>query len=557
MSQSILEIIFKTVNQGQGGKAAANELKELKGAVGEASQGMLGLNLGSLTVVGALTAAGAAAAKAVGDYTAYAEKIRGMATITGTGTEETSRLVQAFDDLGVSQETLSSVMETASRKGFVATIENVSALADKYNALTDQQEKNKLLTDTLGKSGLDLAKAFQQGGQAIKDAAAAQATGMLITAKDAEEAEKLRVAQDNLDDSIQAVSNSFAKVMVPVLTEIINSSMHATVTTQNMATELAKIPPQQRAGAVAAAEYNARLASNEQVTTNVTNAYTRMAQIANKEAAPAIEYMGRAASTATPAFDLTADAQRNLMSGVQYSTQAFLDQKGAMEGLESATRRLQDAQKEWGARVGGDVKSALDKAYISSDNYAKGLDVIDKATGSNFAQQKAYTDNIKKAVDAFARSGDAEAFGRAIDGTKTAFEQMDAQVVAAQKEVTDLQLRLDTLVSKTYIIGIQTVTGTSGTSGKTQAPKGIVNGPADYGYATGTDFIIPPGWNENFPIGPNGGASSGERVTVTPAGQTMNMGGVTIIVNGAGDPNAVANAISLRLASYGKQYQGG
>ena len=33
----------------------------------------------------------------------------------------------------------------------------------------------------------------------------------------------------------------------------------------------------------------------------------------------------------------------------------------------------------------------------------------------------------------------------------------------------------------------------------------------------GGSFIIPPGYNENFPIG-GGGASSGERVTVTPAG---------------------------------------
>jgi len=37
-------------------------------------------------------------------------------------------------------------------------------------------------------------------------------------------------------------------------------------------------------------------------------------------------------------------------------------------------------------------------------------------------------------------------------------------------------------------------------------------------YQHGGSFIIPPGYNENFPIGPRGGASSGERVTVSPAG---------------------------------------
>ena len=230
MPQSILELIFKTSKSGTGGKAAAQELRDLKSGVGEVSSGLLGFNLASLSAAGAVLAVGAAAGKAITNYQAYAESIRGLNAITGTGTEETSRMVQAFDDLGISQETVASAMSVAAKKGFVATIDNVANLADKYNSLSTQEEKNALLTKELGKGGLELAKALEQGGAAFRAAAAAQSEGMLVTEENAAEVEKLRVAQDELKDSSEALSNTVAKTMVPVLiefTETLNRSITA------------------------------------------------------------------------------------------------------------------------------------------------------------------------------------------------------------------------------------------------------------------------------------------------------------------------------------------
>jgi hypothetical protein len=77
-------------------------------------------------------------------------------------------------------------------------------------------------------------------------------------------------------------------------------------------------------------------------------------------------------------------------------------------------------------------------------------------------------------------------------------------------------------------------------------------------YADGGSFVIPSDYGyEGFNLGGMATASGGEVVTITPANQiNNNMGGVTIYVSGAGDPRATADAIALRLASYGKQYQG-
>jgi hypothetical protein len=206
MAQSILELIFKTSKSGTGGKAAAAELKEFKGTVGEISGGLLGFNAAGLTAAGAIVAVGNYAKQSVEKFLAYGAAVREMASITGTGTEATSRLIQTMDDLGVTQEQLASITQQASKKGFVMTTENLAKLADQYNELNTIEEKNKLLTDTLGKSGLELAKVMQEGGTAIREMAAAQSESMILTEAEAAAAEQLRRNIDEATDTYEGYS---------------------------------------------------------------------------------------------------------------------------------------------------------------------------------------------------------------------------------------------------------------------------------------------------------------------------------------------------------------
>ncbi len=68
------------------------------------------------------------------------------------------------------------------------------------------------------------------------------------------------------------------------------------------------------------------------------------------------------------------------------------------------------------------------------------------------------------------------------------------------------------------------------------------------GLAGGGSFIIPPGFsNDTFPLMPGVNGQSGERVTVTPAGQRGGGSNITINVNGAGNPSAVANRVNDKL----------
>jgi hypothetical protein len=220
MASSVLELIYKTSKQGQGGKLAAQELKEVKNVVGDVSSNFLGFNAASLTAAGAVAAVGAVAIDAGKKFLDMGEQIRGLTALTGTSAEETSRMMQAFDDMGISAEQFGKAIEQSAKKGFVFTLENVKALAEEYNSLESVQDRNRLLTDKLGKSGLQLAKVFDEGGDAIERYYNAVSDGLVMTDKEVESADKLRRNIDNLNDSWTDFTMTLTGPVVEALNEV-------------------------------------------------------------------------------------------------------------------------------------------------------------------------------------------------------------------------------------------------------------------------------------------------------------------------------------------------
>lgn len=550
MPSSILELIFKTSKQGQGGKAAAGELRELKGVVGEVSGGLLGFNAANLTAVGAIVAVGAAVSKVVGDYQNYAESIRGIAAITGTGVEETSRMVQAFDDMGIELSKIQSVVESAARKGFVMSIENIVTLADEYNALNTQEEKNALLNEKLGRSGFELAKAFERGGKAIQDAADSQAEGLLITEKNIEAAEKLRVAQDELNDAWQAMANGVAKEVVPVLADLLTNMVDGTNAMQTAAARYGEawktMSREQQLSAMSQEMENQKLIK---IGNQVIESGFLQAAMLQGTLTPAIQSQVSTTSMAVREMEQIWEASNA-------ATEAGLAQGKAYYDLKTATDDLKKAQEGWMKGAGGDIKSELEAQGITGEALTTALAALDVQFGTNLLGEQRARDNIKEIVAAYKEGGENAIpdFMGALAKMKSSWMLQDEEVIRQRVHVQELQLAYETLVAKPYIV--QLSVSDSVVNAPQKMPR-IPGGPSDYGYEHGGSFVIPPGYNENFPIGPGGGASSGERVTITPANQiNTNMGDIKIFVSGAGNPSAVADAIALRLASYGKQYQG-
>ena len=198
MADAQLQITIKARNQA---KAEFDKLdKQVKGLQGQT--GVKGLNktLGDLdskfksvtgVSLGFATAAGAASAAvsglikfvsdAVNETVAYATEIDNMSRLLGLSTEETSRLVQASDDLFISQETLTSSLQAATRKGIDVSIEGLKKLADEYNSLPEGVTRSKFVLDTFGRSGAEMGKLMEQGAEGIEAATDAINDNLIIT----------------------------------------------------------------------------------------------------------------------------------------------------------------------------------------------------------------------------------------------------------------------------------------------------------------------------------------------------------------------------------------
>ena len=234
MADAQLQITIKARNQA---KAEFDKLdKQVKGLQGQT--GVKGLNktLGDLdskfksvtgVSLGFATAAGAAGAAvsglikfmsdAVNETVAYATEIDNMSRLLGLSTEETSRLVQASDDLFISQETLTSGLQAATRKGIDVSIEGLKRLADEYNSLPEGVVRSKFVLDIFGRSGAEMGKLMEQGAAGIDAATAAIADNMIITQKSMADIMNYKRSVDNLNDSWQGVKYTVGSTVIPQL----------------------------------------------------------------------------------------------------------------------------------------------------------------------------------------------------------------------------------------------------------------------------------------------------------------------------------------------------
>jgi len=156
----------------------------------------------------------------VGEFTTYAKTVEDMARVTGSSAEEVSRLIQVSDDLQISTASLEQAMAGAVRKGIDPSVDSIASLADEYLALAPGLERSKFLTDKFGRSGLEMAKLMEQGGDKIREMGEAVDDSLIITEDAIAANQEYYAAMDNLNDIIQGVKLEFAQGLIPVLSKV-------------------------------------------------------------------------------------------------------------------------------------------------------------------------------------------------------------------------------------------------------------------------------------------------------------------------------------------------
>lgn len=156
------------------------------------------------------------------DFMDYASQVRDTSRSLGVSAEEASRLIQVADDVTVSYETLAMSMKLAQRNGIDPSIEGLAKLADQYLELQPGVERTQFLLDTFGKSGAEMGKLLEQGGDGIRNMSAAIDENMVLTQEALDSARDYEIAIDDLNDSWSAFVYQIAPPLLDVTNSIVN-----------------------------------------------------------------------------------------------------------------------------------------------------------------------------------------------------------------------------------------------------------------------------------------------------------------------------------------------
>jgi len=238
MADAQLQVVIKARNDA---KKAFNELggqvKGLQGstgfgglndkisAFGDKFKSLTGISLGFATAAGAAGAAvmglGKFLADSVNETVAYATQIDNMSRLLGISTEDTSRLVQASDDLFISQEKLQAALQAATRQGIDVSIEGLKKLSEQYLALPPGVARSEFVLKTFGRSGAEMGKLMEQGAAGIEAATAAIADNLIITKNSMGEIMNYKRSVDNLTDSWTGFKMEVGQAVIPQLDHLL------------------------------------------------------------------------------------------------------------------------------------------------------------------------------------------------------------------------------------------------------------------------------------------------------------------------------------------------
>lgn len=219
----------------------------------------------------AVVAFGKFAKDAIDDTVAYAKQVEDLSRLIGATPEEASKLIQAADDMRISYDSLSTAMEAAIRKGFDPSIAGLEKIRQKYQDIQDPIDKSKLLMDTFGRAGADMAPLLELPRNRLAELAAeADKVGLVMSGENLQKAKDYALAMDGLEDSVNGVKIKLGNELIPELTKFIDSGSDVEDTIDGQRLKWLDMVPVLGAVARAIMWIN-ELASNEERSGKVAN----------------------------------------------------------------------------------------------------------------------------------------------------------------------------------------------------------------------------------------------------------------------------------------------
>lgn len=199
--------------EGMGGstKAAGLSLTDLKSGLDLASQ--------------AFAAVQGAVKSVIDPVVDYAKQVRDLSAFTGVSAEESSTLIQVFDDLQIEYGTLKTASRKLTDDGLTPNIETLADLSDQYLDLPDDISRAQFATENFGaKAGPEMSRLLALGSDAIlKMGDDAARTGLVMDEQGVKSAQNYEKAIDDWEDSVMAGKIALSESLLPALTATVDA----------------------------------------------------------------------------------------------------------------------------------------------------------------------------------------------------------------------------------------------------------------------------------------------------------------------------------------------
>ena len=162
----------------------------------------------------------------------YNKTVREMTQVTGLGAEEVSRIVQVSDDWGISINEVRTSLAFMNKTGVTPSIDNLAKLADEYVNTEDKSVFAEKAVKILGRGYQTLIPILAQGGDALRDQAAAVNDSLIATDESIAASRDYEVALDTLQDTVTGLKHELGEGLLPVLIDIVKAMNSVVIATE-------------------------------------------------------------------------------------------------------------------------------------------------------------------------------------------------------------------------------------------------------------------------------------------------------------------------------------
>lgn len=424
-----------------------------------ASQGVSGMTL----IGGAALVAVGAIAEVVGtsikSYSELAAKVEDYRRVVGGSAEESGRMVQTFQALGVGADTATSAMfklskaadqhaaklaalgiEVAKEKnGDVDLSKTLLNVADAYNATGDQVKKNAILLLAFGKTGKDMIPILEQGSAALRQLE--ESARLVFTEEDLARAKKAEIQNREVKQSWDAMWQSIGQQLIPAQSALAESVLRGEYVQKRLGEAL-------NAGKISQDDLTAAQGQGSEKVQKLRTEFEHQFD-ASQKVTVALDTQAAAAAALTAkneelwasADKLITQEEAQVNAGFAL-VQADLAIKESQDRITETQIRARDAGRAQAVAQAAANQAIKDYGYNSEQAQA----AIDALNASAIASRKAADDVSRAEMDQEKAYYAAAAAARklqqdtdlAADGQKNATKETEAYVAKLQAEADSL-----------------------------------------------------------------------------------------------------------------------